>query len=81
MHILADEYHAGGAQPVRALGIDPGPVATAARRRHYPGEAADAHPLPEAITGPYLFAMGPGARGLSGLVWRRGTDVGATPAG
>lgn len=72
MRMLADEYHAGSMAPVRVLGIDPGPVATESRRRHYPGEPASAHPAPESVTGPYLYAMGPDARGLTGIVIRRG---------
>lgn len=68
--VLADEYHAGSAQPVRLFGIDTGAVMTPGRRQHYPGEAIDAHPLPERITGPYLYAMGPEARAYSPLLLR-----------
>ena len=68
VHILADEYHPQSAFPMRVIGVDPGPVATAERRRHYPGEPPDAHPQPDAVVGPYLYAMGP--EGQSGLVLR-----------
>ncbi len=71
LHILADEYHLDGAAPVRLFGIDTGPVATAERRRHYPGEPADAHPEPAQIVGPYMYALGPNARGLTDVVLRR----------
>jgi len=70
VHILADEYHGESAQPVRVMGVDPGPVATAERRRHHPGERPDTHPPPESVIGPYLYAMGPDARGRSNLVLR-----------
>lgn len=68
--VLADEYHAGSAQPVRLFGIDTGPVMTPGRRLHYPGETTDAHPQPESVTGPYLYAMGPEACALSPLLLR-----------
>lgn len=71
LHILADEYHPGGASPMRVLGIDPGPVSTPERRQHYPGEQIDAHPAPEDVVGPYLYALGPDARGLTDTVWRK----------
>lgn len=66
--VLADEYHAESAHPLRVFGVDTGPVLTPGRRLHYPGEAVDAHPRPEHVTGPYLYAMGPEAAGLSPLL-------------
>lgn len=71
VHILADEYHLAGESPVRVFGIDPGPVATAERRRHYPAEAVDAHPRPVDVIGPYLYALGPDSRGRTDVVLRR----------
>lgn len=68
--VLADEYHTGSAHPIRLFGIDPGAVMTPGRRLHYPGETSDAHPSPEDVTGPYLYAMGPSARGCSPLLLR-----------
>ena len=68
--VLADEYHPQSAHPVRVFGIDSGAVMTPGRRLHYPGEASNAHPQPEQVTGPYLYAMGPHARGHSPLVLR-----------
>ena len=70
LHILADEYHPESAHPVRIIGVDPGPVMTPGRSRHYPGEQADAHPHPEAVMGPYLYALGSDAKGATGLVLR-----------
>ncbi|HEX7325577.1 MAG TPA: SDR family NAD(P)-dependent oxidoreductase [Rhodanobacteraceae bacterium] len=71
LHILADEYHLAGDAPVRVFGIDTGPVATAARRQHYPAEPPDAHPKPAEVVGPYLYALGPDARGMTDVVLRR----------
>jgi NAD(P)-dependent dehydrogenase (short-subunit alcohol dehydrogenase family) len=81
--VLADEYHAHSAHPVRLFGIDTGPVMTPGRRLHYPGETIDAHPRPEHVTGPYLYAMGPEARGHSPLLLRAapGRDALQAPAG
>ena len=66
--VLADEYHLESAHPVRVFGIDTGPVLTPGRRLHYPGEATDAHPSPDRVTGPYLYAMGSEAMGRSPLL-------------
>lgn len=71
MHIVADEYHLGGASPVRVFGIDPGPVETQDRRLHYPAEPMDAHPAPEDVVAPYLYALGPDGKGRSNVVLRR----------
>ncbi len=68
--VLADEYHSKSAHPVRIFGVDTGAVMTPGRRVHYPGEAIDAHPRPEQVTGPYLYAMGTDARGHSPLILR-----------
>lgn len=68
MRVIADEYHPQSMHPVRVFGIDTGPVNTEARRRNYPGERPDAHPSPEDVVGPYLFALGSEARGLSGVI-------------
>ncbi len=76
LHILADEYHLAGASPMRVFGIDTGPVATAERQRHYPGEPRDAHPVPAAVVGPYLYALGPDARGLTNVVLRKADRAG-----
>lgn len=76
MHIVAEEYHALGSSPVRVLGIDPGAVETPERRHHYPAEPK-VLPSPEAVVGPYLYALGADARGLSNVVLRRAS----TPPG
>lgn len=70
MHIVADEYHLGGAKPVRVFGVDPGPVMTPMRRQHYPAEPLNAHPAARDVVGPYLYALGKDAAGLSNVIWR-----------
>ena len=75
MHSLADEYHAKSSHPIRVFGIDTGPVATAQRQQHYPGERPDAHPSPQHVIGPYLYALGPDARHRSDVILTR--DAGA----
>ncbi len=77
--VLADEYGAGSAHPVRIFGIDTGAVLTPGRRQHYPGEAPDAHPEPQRVTGPYLYAIGPEARGFSPLLLSRTRECREVP--
>ena len=74
--VLADEYHAQSAHPVRVFGIDTAAVMTPGRRQHYPGEPQGAHPTPEQVTGPYLYAMGPEAAARSPLLLRATADSG-----
>jgi NAD(P)-dependent dehydrogenase (short-subunit alcohol dehydrogenase family) len=76
VHILADEYHPRSAHPMRVIGIDTGPVTTAERRRHYAGEVPGTAPPPQAVAAPYLYAMGPDARGHTDLILRRGGEGG-----
>ncbi|MGA8262281.1 MAG: SDR family NAD(P)-dependent oxidoreductase [Arenicellales bacterium] len=57
MHILADEYHPSSPCALRVTGIDTGPVMTADRKRHYPGERRGTHPAPAEVVGPYLWAL------------------------
>lgn len=71
LDVLAAEYGPGSGQPVRVLGIDPGPVETLGRRQNYPAERPESHPGPEAVVGPYLWALGPASAGQSGLVLTR----------
>ena len=75
LHVLAEEYHLQGAAPMRVFGIDPGPVLTAGRRQHFPGEAPGAHPAAADVTGPYLYAMGPDAARSSPLLLRSRSAV------
>lgn len=75
VHILADEFHQEGAHPMRVVGIDTGPVLTAERRRHYAGEVPGTAPAPEAVIAPYLYAMGPDARGRTDIVLRASVNV------
>lgn len=72
--VVADEYTLGGTQPIRVFGVDPGPVMTADRRLHFPGEAPGMHPTSEDVTGPYLFALGPDAPAISPLILRSPTS-------
>jgi NAD(P)-dependent dehydrogenase (short-subunit alcohol dehydrogenase family) len=70
VRVLADEHHPGSANPMRVIGIDTGPVSTAERRRHYPGEPADSRPSPDSVVGPYLYAMSAQAGKRGGLIVR-----------
>lgn len=71
LYMLSDEFHAKSAHPLRVFGVDTGPVMTPGRRKHYPGEQPDTHPLPEAVVAPYLYALGPDSAGKTGIVIRR----------
>jgi NAD(P)-dependent dehydrogenase (short-subunit alcohol dehydrogenase family) len=75
MRILADEYHPSSPCPLRVTGIDTGPVMTADRQRHYPGEQHGTHPAPAEVVGPYLWALArrPDSEGCR-LLRRAGTD-------
>jgi NAD(P)-dependent dehydrogenase (short-subunit alcohol dehydrogenase family) len=75
LHILADEYHLGSAQPLRVFGIDTGPVMTGGRHRHYPGEEPGLHPTPDHVIGPYLYALGSESVRQTGVVLRRRVEV------
>ena len=64
MQILADELEANTS--VRVNSIDPGPVRTALRLMAYPAEDRDALSLPEDITKPFLYLVGPDSKGITG---------------
>ena len=64
MQILADELEASTS--VRVNSIDPGPVRTALRLMAYPAEDRDALSLPEDITKPFLYLVGPDSKGITG---------------
>lgn len=64
MQILADELES--LPNVRVNSIDPGAVRTGMRAEAYPAEDAGRLSAPEDIVAPYLFLMGPDARGVSG---------------
>ena len=61
--VLADEVEN---TPIRVNCINPGPARTPMRARAYPAEDPGALLLPEALTGPYLYLLGPASRGVSG---------------
>jgi NAD(P)-dependent dehydrogenase (short-subunit alcohol dehydrogenase family) len=62
--VLADELR--GSTRVRVNALDPGKVRTLMRRQAYPSEDLDTLPLPESVTAPYLFLLGPASTGISG---------------
>lgn len=64
MQILADELEANTS--VRVNSIDPGPVRTALRLMAYPAEDRDALSLPDDITKPFLYLVGPDSKGITG---------------
>ncbi len=54
---------------LRANVVVPGPVASPARARSHPGQAADELPAPETLMPLYLYLMGPDSVGVSGRVF------------
>ncbi|MEO7773125.1 MAG: YciK family oxidoreductase [Steroidobacteraceae bacterium] len=62
--VLADEL--SGNTQVRVNALNPGKVRTLMRRAAYPSEDIETLPLPESIVNPYLFLLGPAARGMTG---------------
>jgi len=64
MQILADELEANS--PIRVNSIDPGAVRTNLRAKVYPGINPDSWPAPEAVTGTYLYLLGPDSKGVTG---------------
>ena len=79
LHVLANEYHLESSQPIRIFGVDTGPVMTPGRRQNYPGEAIDAHPYPDTVVGPYLYAMGSEASGHTEFILKNEATAGAVP--
>ncbi len=79
LHVLANEYHLESSQPIRIFGVDTGPIMTTGRRQNYPGEAVDAHPYPDTVVGPYLYAIGPNASGHTEFILRNQANVNAVP--
>jgi NAD(P)-dependent dehydrogenase (short-subunit alcohol dehydrogenase family) len=62
--VLADELR--GNSNVRVNALNPGATRTRMRLRAFPGEDAQSVTEPSAVTGPYLWLLGPGSRGVSG---------------
>ena len=61
--VLADEVENTA---IRVNCINPGAARTPMRARAYPAEDPGTLMPPEALTGPYLFLLGPASRGISG---------------
>lgn len=69
MQVLADELAANttdNGPTIRVNSIDPGAVRTIMRMRNYPGVNPNTWPLPEQITSPYLYLLGPDSRNITG---------------
>jgi NAD(P)-dependent dehydrogenase (short-subunit alcohol dehydrogenase family) len=64
MQILADELEQN--TPVRVNSIDPGPVRTALRLLAYPAEDQSKLKLPQDVTKPFLYLVGPDSKGITG---------------
>ena len=62
--VLADELQ--GNSNVRVNALNPGATRTRMRLRAFPGEDAQQVTEPSAVTGPYLWLLGPGSRGVTG---------------
>ena len=62
--VLADELSTDGR--VRVNCLNPGATRTAMRSQAFPGENRERLPLPETLIAPYLFLLGPAARGVTG---------------
>lgn len=64
MQILASEY--ANDERMRVNSVDTGPVRTTMRIQNYPGEDPNTLPTAPEVTSPYLYFMGPDARGETG---------------
>lgn len=64
MQVLADETDTTTA--IRVNSVNPGRMRTPMRASAYPGEDPATVPLPEAVLGPFLYLLGPQARGITG---------------
>ena len=64
MQVLADELE--NVMPIRVNCINPGATATKMRALAYPAEDATTLRQPADIVAPYLFLLGPDARGING---------------
>jgi NAD(P)-dependent dehydrogenase (short-subunit alcohol dehydrogenase family) len=64
MQVLADETDTTTA--IRVNSVNPGRMRTPMRASAYPGEDPATVPLPEDVLGPFLYLLGPQARGITG---------------
>jgi NAD(P)-dependent dehydrogenase (short-subunit alcohol dehydrogenase family) len=64
METLAEETR--DQNRIRVNSLDPGIVRTGLRARLYPGEDPQDLPSPDSIVAPYLYLLGPDAKGVTG---------------
>lgn len=64
MQVLADETDT--VTRIRVNSVNPGKMRTPMRAKAYPGEDPATVPLPQEVLAPFLYLLGPDARGTSG---------------
>ena len=64
MQVLADETDT--VTRIRVNSVNPGKMRTSMRAKAYPGEDPLTVPLPERVLAPFLYLLGPDARGTTG---------------
>ena len=64
MQVLADETDT--VTSIRVNSVNPGRMRTPMRAKAYPGEDPATVPLPEHVLAPFLYLLGPDARGTTG---------------
>ena len=64
MQVLADELDT--TTHVRVNSVNPGKMRTAMRAKAFPGELPDTLPMPADTLAPFLYLLGPDARGVTG---------------
>ena len=64
MQVLADETDT--ITSIRANSVNPGRMRTGMRAKAYPGEDPATVPTPEQVLAPFLYLLGPTARGVTG---------------
>lgn len=64
MQVLADETDT--TTGIRANSVNPGRMRTPMRAKAYPAEDPASLPRPEDVLGPFLYLLGPDARGVTG---------------
>jgi NAD(P)-dependent dehydrogenase (short-subunit alcohol dehydrogenase family) len=64
MQVLADETDT--ITSIRANSVNPGRMRTGMRAKAYPGEDPATVPTPEQVLAPFLYLLGPPARGVTG---------------
>jgi NAD(P)-dependent dehydrogenase (short-subunit alcohol dehydrogenase family) len=64
MQVLADETDT--TTVIRVNSVNPGRMRTAMRASAYPGEDPATVPMPDAVLAPFIYLLGPAARGATG---------------